>query len=791
MSNTESSLSSPVISWWSRLQAQATSLLAVGSLLLCLLLAAVLGWLVLSRPAIEPALSQLLLLGGLVGLLLGIALLLWSWHRRYMHMAQRLQATSRECQQTALQMRTLLDNLPDLVWLCDKDYRFYAVNAPYSRQVGQPVESIIGKTVFDLWPSREAELFHAQDRAVMEEGITISYEISTLGSGGSTLILDYMRVPVRDATGTVVGTAGIARDVTERKRLEQELRIAAVAFESQEGMMITDETTVILRINEAFSKITGYSAEEVIGHTPTLLSSGQHGTNFYRDMWASLRLNNFWQGEVWNKRKNGEVYPQWMTITAVTDMDGNVSNYIAAFSDITERKAAEERIHQLAFFDPLTNLPNRRLLMDRLRQAMAISHRYHHHAALMFIDLDRFKTLNDTEGHDVGDLLLIEVAHRLKNCVRETDTVARLGGDEFVVMLEQLDVRAHEAAMQAMTIAEKIRCSLDATYYLQLPGQETVKEHHSSPSIGVTLFCGHGTPLEELLKQSDVAMYEAKEAGRDTVRIFDPAMKTAIEARAALEADLRNALPFNQMQPYYQAQIDEHGRIIGAEILLRWAHPVRGFIPPAEFIPLAEDCGLIGPIGYWVLEQACQQLRLWQGKPVFAEMQLAVNVSPRQFRQHDFVARVAEIIENTGASARLLKLELTENLLLDQVDETLEKINALKAMGLGFSIDDFGTGYSSLSYIKRLPLNQIKIDSTFIQNVTTDSNDAAIVQAISGIARNLGLHVIAEGVETEAQRRFLIESGCFAFQGFLFSRPMPLPDFEYSLLTSLPAPQDA
>jgi len=569
------------------------------------------------------------------------------------------------------------------------------------------------------------------------------------------------------ADGQVLNYIGVFSDITDRKRIESDLRIAATAFEAQEGMFITDAKGVILRVNPGFSEITGYSASEAIGKTPGLLSSGRHDAAFYATMRESIEQTGAWQGEIWNRRKSGEIFPEWLTITAVKDGDGNITHHVSTLTDITQRKAAENEIKHLAFYDPLTRLPNRRLLLDRLQHALSSSARSARAGALMFIDLDHFKTLNDTLGHDKGDLLLQGVAQRLLASVREIDTVARLGGDEFVVMLEDLSMHDEEAAGQTEVVGEKILAALNQPY--DLAGHE----YQSTPSIGITLFNGHSSTLEELLKRADLAMYQAKAAGRNAIRFFDPEMQSIVNTRAVLEADLREAVRDNQFVLHYQAQVDGTGKQTGVEALVRWQHPKRGLVSPADFIPLAEETGLILPLGHWVLKTACRQLVAWSLAPATADLCMAINVSALQCRQADFVAQVLAVLEDSGANPHKLKLELTESMLFDNVEDMISKMSALKAHGVGFSLDDFGTGYSSLSYLKRLPLDQLKIDQSFVRDLLTDTNDAAIARTIVALAESLGLSVIAEGVETEAQRDCLARQGCHAYQGYFFGRPGP------------------
>jgi len=557
-----------------------------------------------------------------------------------------------------------------------------------------------------------------------------------------------------------------------RKQAETELRISATAFESQECIMITEANGEILRVNEAFTKDTGYTAEEIVGHTPRLLKSGHHNAAFYQEMWQILGSTGMWQGEIWGRRKNGELYPKYQSISAVKGEGGVITHYVAAHIDITERKTAEKEIQLLEFYDPLTHLPNRRQLMGRLQHALASSDCIGREGALMLIDLDNFKILNDTRGHDTGDLLLQQVARRLESCVRDGDTVARLGGDEFVVILESLSEHPVEAAEQTKAVGEKILASLSQTCQLD------TSEYHCSASIGATLFKGSSQAITELMKQADIAMYQAKNAGRNTVRFFNPQMQDNITARAALEGDLRKAIKKQQFQLYYQIQMDSSFRPLGAEALIRWIHPERGMVSPMEFIPLAEETGLILPIGQWVIEMACAQLNAWQQDLQTRGLVLAVNVSAKQFRQPDFVFQVKNVMQRYSVNPGLLKLELTEGMLLEDIEETIATMNTLNRIGVKFSLDDFGTGYSSLQYLKRLPLAQLKIDQSFVRDIATNSNDREIVQTIIAMAKSLNLEVIAEGVETEEERQILLNKGCASFQGYLIGRPMPITRFE-------------
>ena len=564
---------------------------------------------------------------------------------------------------------------------------------------------------------------------------------------------------------------GFIADITRAKATEDELRIAATTFQTLDGIVVIDAGGKILRVNPAFTTITGYTAAEVVGQPATMLKSGRHDQGFYANLWSELRERGSWVGEMWNRRKGGEPYPAWLTLTAVRNELGDTTHYVGIFQDITARKQAESEIRHLAFYDALTQLPNRRLLYDRLQQALLASRRNARHGALLFLDLDNFKTLNDSHGHEIGDQLLVSVARRLRDCVRESDSVSRLGGDEFVVLLEELSGDAIEARRQAEAIAGKVLSALSQPYLLD------EHEYRGSSSIGIATFDSQASGTDEVLRQADLAMYQAKARGRNTLCFFDPSMQADINARSQLEGELHLALDNDEFALHFQPQVDLHGRCIGAEALLRWRNPRCGFVSPAEFIPLAEETGLILPIGEWVLRQSCGQLQNWAKNPRTADLTLAVNVSARQFHQPDFVDQVNAIVAASGIAASRLKLEITESLLLTDINDAIAKMASLRAAGIAFSLDDFGTGYSSLSYLKRLPLDQIKIDQSFVRDVLSDPNDTAICRAVIALGRSLSLGVIAEGVETSEQWQRLNDEGCHFAQGYLFGRPMPANDF--------------
>ncbi|QLH50540.1 MAG: EAL domain-containing protein [Candidatus Accumulibacter cognatus] len=645
-------------------------------------------------------------------------------------------------------------------------------NSPSYRQFFGNARQLPGTDSFaDVHPDDRERVRRVFNETV-QTGVGQEIEYRLIRHDGSVRYMASVGKVIQDKDGQAVRVIVVAHDITDRKQAEQWERIAATAFESQQGMFITDAAGVILRVNQAFTEITGYSAEECIGQTPKLLSSGRHDAAFYAAIRHSLERQGSWQGEIWNRRKNAEIFPEWLTISAVTDNEGRVTHYVSTLADISLRKAAQEEIQQLAFYDALTRLPNRRLLQDRLRTAMAASARSGRQGALLFIDLDNFKTLNDTLGHDMGDCLLQQVAKRLLACVRDRDTVARLGGDEFVVMLTGLDRRPQEAATQSRIVGEKILAALNRPY--DLAGSE----YHNTPSVGITLFGSQQDAVDELMKRADLAMYDAKATGRNTYRFFDPQMQAVVTARAALERDFREALQRQELFLCYQPQVDRAGRIVGAEALVRWRHPQRGLVSPAEFIALAEETGLILPLGLWVLETACAQTTVWAAQAGREEFTVSVNVSARQLRQPNFVEQVLGVLAKTAANPRNLKLELTESMLLDNVQEIIAKMTVLKKHGVGFSLDDFGTGYSSLSYLKRLPLDQLKIDQSFVRDLLSDPNDEAIARTIVALASSLGLEVIAEGVESVEQCDVLAMQGCHTYQGYLFSRPLPLAEFE-------------
>lgn len=539
--------------------------------------------------------------------------------------------------------------------------------------------------------------------------------------------------------------------------------------------MVTDAHACILRINRAFTDLTGYRAADIVGRTPRVLRSGHHDDAFYTSMLDTIGRMGQWQGEIWDRHKEGGVFPKWMTITAVKDAQGAVTHFVATYVDVSERKRAEDRIEQLAFYDVLTGLPNRALMHERLKRAIAANAGVDRYGALLLADLDYFRAINDTLGHAQGDVLLQQVSQRLNACVQGEDTVARIGGDEFAVILLDLYGSEAQAAYKAETAAQRILEALGRNYQLEN------SSHLCSASIGIALFQGGQATSESLLKQAELAMYQAKSDGRNRLHFFDKALEQAIIERMQLERELREAIGADQLVLHYQPQVradDGVCRIIGAEVLVRWNHPVRGLLTPGQFIPVAEETGLILLLGAWVLDAACRQLAVWAERPEMAGLSLAVNVSAMQFLQENFISQVLTTLAHTGADPCRLKLELTESLLLNNSNAVIATMEELRACGLRFSLDDFGTGYSSLSYLKRLPLDQLKIDQSFVSDLEIDANDAAIVRSIIALAHSLDLAVIAEGVEAVGQQNFLVSLGCNHFQGYYFSPPLPLAIFE-------------
>ena len=590
--------------------------------------------------------------------------------------------------------------------------------------------------------------------------------------------------PQLDAQGAVIEVVVTFVDISDRRRAEAELLAREQALREStlhaqsildnvvDAVITIDQLGRVQSFNKAATRMFGYAPEEAIGRNVSLLMAdhdrAEHDRYMQRFQLGGESPLVGQPREMEGRRKDGSLFPLNLAVSRTEQ--GGALTFIGLIRDVSRQRLAEEQIRRLAFYDHLTGLPNRRLLMDRLARAMTNAGRHGQHGALMFLDLDNFKQLNDTLGHGMGDLLLRQVAVRLQACMRDADSVARLGGDEFVILLEALAHDAQEAGSQVEAVANKVLFALGQPYHL---GEH---RHLSTPSIGIVVFKHGSEKVDDLLRMADAAMYQAKSAGRNTARFYDPAMQAAAEARARLEKDMRRGLAMNEFVLFYQVQVNGDGVAVGAEALVRWQHATRGMVSPGEFIPLAEQTGMILPLGQWVLETACAQLAEWARNPAMAHWTLAVNVSASQFAHADFVGNVFRALEGAGARADRLKLELTESMLAVDIEDIIFKMFAIKSRGVSFSLDDFGTGYSSLTYLKRLPLSQLKIDQSFVRDILTDPNDAAIARTILALGHTLGLEVIAEGVETTHQHAFLAQIGCDAFQGYLFGRPAPRLD---------------
>ena len=686
--------------------------------------------------------------------------------------------TEQALSDSAARLRAIADAIPDVLLVMDEQGRYVEVLSSTQQSLLAPAHTLLGKTLHEVMPRPEADRFLDLIRVTLQQGDTRSFEYEMATLSGVRQFEGRAR-PLGSRVHGHAAVVFIARDITQRTQAEDALRESELRFRSLlrdipaisvQGYGADGTTTYW---NKASETLYGYTEQEALGRNLLdLIIPAEMREPVRKDIAAMFATGQpIPAGEMRLRRKDGSLVDVFSSHTRI-DVPGQAPEMFCIDIDISARKAAEKEARYLAFYDALTGLPNRRLLADRLQQVMASSARTGHHAAVLFVDIDNFKTLNDTRGHEVGDRLLVEIGQRLRASLREQDTVARLGGDEFVLVLQNLSEDTTEAAAQVRTIGELI------LEQVRLPCHLSGQEHHFTASIGATLLRQPQPTTDEVLKQADLAMYRAKDAGRNTLRFFDPDMQEAINQCAQLETEMHEGLRLEQFLLLYQPQVDSTGRVTGAEALLRWQRPDHGLVSPALFIPLAEETGLILPLGQWALETAMFQQARWRGDPRLAHLTLAINVSARQFHQSDFVTQVLELLERTGADPARIKLELTESLLLEDVDGVIATMRALKAHGVGFSLDDFGTGYSSLSYLKRLPLDQIKIDQGFVRDVMLDPRDAAIAHTIIALAHMLGLAVIAEGVETTAHYQFLLEHGCRAFQGYLFGRPEPLEAFE-------------
>lgn len=667
-------------------------------------------------------------------------------------------------------LRGVIDSIPDLIFFKTADNVYLGCNRAFEEYLGVTEREIIGRKDIDVHaariaasqPGKKQEMLTVNQTGVSEEWVTYP--------DGRKACLEVLRTPYFSVDGKLLGTIGIGRDITERKRLEDGMRIASLAYEnSGEGMLVTDADNCIIAINPACARISGYNFAEVAGKNPRVFKSGRQDEKFYKDMWQKLNETGNWHGEIWDRHKSGALYAKWMTINTLKKDDGSTNGYVALFSDITEKKLSEELIWKQANFDILTGLPNRRMFRDRLEQEIKKEHRAGLSLALLLIDLDHFKEINDTLGHNVGDDLLVEAGRRISDRLRESDTVARLGGDEFSVILTQISNSKHVSGI--------VQAIIDRLAEPFILGEEIV---YISASIGITLCPADATSVEQLLKNADQAMYVAKGQGRNRFSYFTDSLQEAAQHRLHLISDLHAAVAARQFRVFFQPIVHlATGRIHKAEALIRWQHPGRGLVSPAEFIPLAEETGLIIELGDWVFRESVRWVKRWAG--LFPEgLQVSVNMSPVQFRKegNKYVAAWLDYLAEIELPGESVVIEITEGLLMNSELQIVEKLLKFRDAGIQVALDDFGTGYSSLSYLKKFDIDFLKIDQAFVRNLATDKNDKVLCEAIIVMAHKLGLKVIAEGVETEEQRNLLAAAGCDYAQGYLFSKPVPPEQFE-------------
>ncbi len=678
---------------------------------------------------------------------------------------ERIEA-EQEVQEEKNRSQQYIDVASVILLALDQSGNISMINRRACRILGYEEQELIGKNWFDTcMPQPQADQFqkHFNNILLGAHAPFEEHENEIITRDGKVRLIRWANSYFRDETGTITGTLSSGEDITERKQSESEMRLAASVFDnSSEGIIITDPNSLILRVNRAFTDITGYSQQEALGNRPSILRSHLHDDGYYSQLWNELLESGNWQGEIWNRRKSGEVHPVWQNITAVKDSEGNITQYISIFSDITERKMSEDRIRHLAHHDVMTALPNRVLFMERCEHALAHARREQQQLAVLFVDLDRFKHINDSLGHPVGDQLLKQIAHKFTQASREEDTIARLGGDEFIVLIEQID-----SPKDVSTVARKLLSSIDESF--SVAGHELF----ISASIGISIYPDNGTDVDTLIRNADAAMYRAKEMGRGNYQYYTEELTVSIYERVLMENNLRHAVDRKELvlhyQPQYQLASEE---MTACEALLRWIHPEKGLIPPNEFIPIAEDSGLIIPIGEWVMEEACRSFMHWRSQGAVLE-QIAVNISGQQIERGDIVNTVTGILQRTGIPPHCLELEISEGFVMKHAEKNIQILNQLKELGVYLSIDDFGIGYSSLNYLKRLPIDRIKLDKSLVDDVAKDSNDEAIARAVLAMGRSLQLDVVAEGVETVEQKRFLQEESCRYVQGYLFSRPLP------------------
>ncbi|EXI76109.1 MAG TPA: PAS domain S-box protein [Candidatus Accumulibacter phosphatis] len=690
----------------------------------------------------------------------------------HLELEQRVGERTRELSQQLHFMRQLIEAIPGPVFYKSRDGRYLGCNQAFVELIGKARSEVVGATVDDLAPHDLADRYRAADEELLARGGSLVYEAKVRHADGSERDVIFHKATYGKPDEPGSGLVGVILDITERKRMEARLQQAATVFDSSaEGITITAPDGSIIAVNRAFSEITGYGEEEVIGRNPRMLQSGRQDQDVYRQMWQELRTTGRWQGELWNRRKDGRTFLESLTISAVKDSEGRVTHYVGVFSDITELRKAHDQLDHQAHHDPLTGLPNRLLLGDRLHKAMQRAHREEAQLAVLFIDLDRFKVINDTLGHQAGDRVLCEVARRLSRLMRESDTVGRLGGDEFLIIVERI---ADPGA--ASHVAEKILTVLqDAPVTVE-------HEFFVGASIGISVFPQDGNEVDTLMKNADVAMYRAKERGRNTYDFFTKALTRSSLERLQMETDLRRAIERDELLVYLQPQFSlRDGRLLGAEALVRWLRPQHGLVMPGEFIRLAEESGLIVAIGEWVLLTAASHWAAWLAAGL-APGVLSVNVSGVEFSRGRIEQTARKTIASSGLAAGCIELEITESAIMSHAESSVQVLDNLRAMGISLVIDDFGTGYSSLAYLKRLPINKLKIDQSFVRGLPGDVEDCAITRAVIALAHSLQLTVIAEGVESAVQREFLASEGCDEMQGYLCGRPLPIDEYRQRFL---------
>ncbi len=675
--------------------------------------------------------------------------------------------TQLDLRQQEKELNAIIEAIPLMLFVKDaKELRFQRFNAAGEKLLGYGREELLGKNDYDFFPKEQADFFTGLDRETLESCEKRVIRQEEINTPAGKRILHTVKTSITDEKGLPKYLLGVSEDITERKAYEEELKKAAAVIDNlAEGIMISDANNRLVSINPAFTKITGYQLEEVKGKTPNVLSSGRHDQNFYQAMWRSIDEKGGWQGEIWNRRKDEEVYPQWLSISSIKDEHGQVINYIGVFSDISIMKNNEAKLRFLAHHDALTELPNRVLMNDRLEHALSQVDRNKSIMAVFYLDLDRFKTINDSFGHPYGDLLLQIVAKRLQSVLRNQDTVSRVSGDEFVVLLENL-----HSEEEAGLVAQKI---LDELGKPVLLGEHEITV---TTSIGIAIAPNDGTEAVSLLKNADTALYRAKDLGRNSYEFFSSEMSASSFETLFLLNGLRKAMGNNEFVVHYQPQVNMvSNRVLGAEALLRWQHPEMGLVPPGRFIPLAEDSGLIVQLGEWVIRQSCMQMKQWLNQGLSVEY-VAVNISGRQLVDKHLVNVVKSALAESGLSGDHLELEVTETLVMKE-SSFLEVMNELKKLGVRLSIDDFGTGYSSLVRLKHLPIDKLKIDMSFIKGIPEDEDDANITRTIINLAESMKLNVIAEGVEHQKHVDYLVEHNCLLAQGYYYSKPVSAEDF--------------